>query len=104
MQGICAVEGLDVQVCDVRLAIRQLCAYFKLLVEHHVIFPQPSLAIIYAQDALLHLHLIGSAAPRYRVVLALLASGTGDGYAAFGESEASARTGFLDARRGEVVC
>jgi hypothetical protein len=73
------------------------------LIEHHIVFPQPPLAVIYAQDAFLHLHLVGSAAPGYWVVLALLASGAGDGYAAFRESEAGARTGLLDAGGRDVV-
>jgi len=103
MQGICAVEGLHVQICDVRLAVRQLHAHFKLLIEHHVVFPQPSLAVVYAQDALLHLHLVGCATPGYGVVLALLASRAGDGYASFGEGKARARARLLDARGGLVV-
>lgn len=103
MERVGTVERLHIQVGDIGLAIRQLHAYLELLVQHHVVFPQSALSIVYTQDTLLHLHLVGSAAPRDGVVFALLASGAGDGHTAFRKGEASTRTRSGNTRRRNLL-
>jgi hypothetical protein len=97
MQRLRPLTRLHIQIGNIALPISQLDSNFKLLVQHHIVFPQSSLAIIHTQDALLHLHLVGRAAPGYGIVLALLAPGAGDCDTAFGEGETGAGSGFGDA-------
>jgi hypothetical protein len=76
MKGFGPLERLDIQVGDICLAVtaRQGHAHFKLGVQHHVVFPEPSRTIIDADDTLLHLHLFPVAAPRHGIVLTLFAA------------------------------
>ena len=87
-----ALHGLHIEVGHVVLSIRQLHADLELRVKHHVVLPQPPWAIVDTHDALLHLHLLCRAAPRKRVVLALLAARGGDCDTALGEGEACSWT------------
>ena len=91
-QRLGALQRLDIEIRNVALAIGQLHANFELLVEHHIVLPQTAGAVVHAQDALLHLHLVCRAAPGHGVVLALLAPGARDCHAAFGKGQAGPRS------------
>jgi hypothetical protein len=98
MQRIRTLQRLHIQIGDIALPIRQLHAHLELLVEHEVVLPEAARAVVHAQHALLHLHLVGRAAPGHGVVFALLAAGPRDGDAAFAEGEAGAwACGLADA-------
>jgi len=91
MQRIRPIQRLHIQIRNIALAVRQLHPDLEVLVEHHVVFPQPARAVVHAQHALLHLHFVRCAAPGHGVVFALLAPGACDGNAAFAEGQAGAR-------------
>ena len=101
MQRLRALHRLHIEIGNIALAVWQLHTDLELGIEHHVIFPKAASPIVHAQNALLHLHLVGRAPPGYRVVFALLAPGTCDSDAAFGEGETRSRT--LGGRLGDLV-
>lgn len=92
MECLSALECLDVEICDVRFAIRQLCADLVLLVEHHIVFPEAARSIVHTEHTLLHLHLVRWASPTDRIVFALLTPGACNGYATFRKRQASSWT------------
>ena len=58
MQGFSALNGFDVEICYIRTAIANAHANLEVIVQHHVILPKSSWAIVYAEDSFLHFHLV----------------------------------------------
>lgn len=92
MESCYSLHRLDIQVRNVGFAFGQLQPDLEFLVEHHVVLPQPVLAVVHTYDALLHLHLVRCASPRNRIVLPLLATGICNRHAALGEGQPSPRS------------
>lgn len=74
VEALGTLQGLDIKIGDIRLAIRELDADLVVGGEHHVILGQASRAVKHSQDALLHRHLSLVETPRGRVVAALVAT------------------------------
>lgn len=68
------LHGLDVEVGNVRLAVRKLEADLAVGGQHQVVLGQTSLAVKDGHDALLHCHLALVEAPRGGIVLSVLAT------------------------------
>ena len=73
VQALCTSQSLDVEIGDPGSVCAQFVvernADFVVGVKHHVVLPQAALAVVDTQDALLHLHLLWSGAPRERIIL-----------------------------------
>lgn len=72
-------QSLDVQIGDVYIPVSaisctagKLKADFEFFVQHHLIFPETTGAVEYAEDAFLRLHAVARAAPGLRVVVAVV--------------------------------
>ena len=92
VQSLGPLHRLYIQVRNIALAIRQLHSDLEVLIKHHVVLPQAPLPVVNAQNALLHLHLVGRTTPAHGVVLALLAARPGDCHAALGKGQPGPRT------------
>ena len=74
MNALSAPQSLNIKISDPASSVTawQWNADFMLSIKHHIILPQPSLAIINTKNPLLHLHLLRRRTPRKRIILSSL--------------------------------